>query len=141
MIEQLYSLPRARKPQHLIYDSNCNALREVLNRRIKFFDGMGMCVDAFHHKNKHKASDTFCRDRCDMKAYPELLDDDGKYYFNSSIAEQTNVWFGAFHNICREMTPVRYDFFLDEMIKRRNRITVHTLRAQGRHPHHPHLMS
>ncbi|KAG1850679.1 hypothetical protein F4604DRAFT_1661024 [Suillus subluteus] len=135
MIEQLYSLPRARKPQHLIYDSNCNALREVLNRRIKFFDGMGMCVDAFHHKNKHKASDTFCRDRCDMKAYPELLDDDGKYYFNSSIAEQTNVWFGAFHNICREMTPVRYDFFLDEMIKQRNRVTVRTLHAQGRHPH------
>jgi hypothetical protein len=99
---------------------------------------MGMCVDAFYHKNKHKASDTFCHDRCDMKAYPELLDDDGKYYFNSSITEQTNVWFSAFHNICQEMTPVRYDFFLDEMIKQWNCITVHTLCAQGRHPYHPH---
>jgi hypothetical protein len=137
MVEKMFSLPRARKPQHLIYDSNCNALREVESRKIAFFEGMGMCVDAFHHKTKHKASDLFCRERCDMKAYPELLDDDGKYYFNSSIAEQTNVWFGSFHNICREMTPVKYDFFLDEMILRRNRMTVATLRIQGRLPHHP----
>ncbi|KAG1823236.1 hypothetical protein EV424DRAFT_1538567 [Suillus variegatus] len=100
MVKKMFSLPRACKPQHLIYDSNCNALREVESRKIVFFEGMGMCVDAFHHKTKHKASDVFCRERCDMKAYPELLDDDGKYYFNSSIAEQTNVWFGSFHNIC-----------------------------------------
>ncbi|KAG1777175.1 hypothetical protein EV702DRAFT_1197503 [Suillus placidus] len=111
LIEQIYSLPRARKPRHLIYDSNCNALHEVRSCNIQFFDGMGMCVDAFHHKTKHKANDTLCREHCDMRAYPELLHDDGKFYFNSSIAEQTNVWFGAFHNICREMTPVRYDFF------------------------------
>jgi len=72
-----------------------------------------------------------------MKAYPKLLNDDGKYYFNSSIAEQTNVWFGSFHNICQEMTPVKYDFFLDEMILRQNHMTVATLHIQGRLPHHP----
>jgi len=121
----------------MIYDSNCNALREVESREIAFFEGMGMCVDAFHHKTKHKASDSFCRERCDMKIYPELLDDNGKYYFNSSIAEQTNDWFGSFHDICREMTPVKYDFFLDEMILRRNRMTVSTLRAHGKLPYHP----
>ncbi|KAG2751907.1 hypothetical protein P692DRAFT_20871831 [Suillus brevipes Sb2] len=112
MVEKMFSLPHARKPQHMIYDSNCNVLREVESCKITFFEGMGMCVDAFHHKTKHKASDVFCRERCDMRAYPELVDEDGKYYFNSSIAEQTNVWFGGFHNICREMTPVKYDFFL-----------------------------
>ncbi|KAG2152954.1 hypothetical protein DEU56DRAFT_850012, partial [Suillus clintonianus] len=137
LIEQIYSLPRARKPQHLIYNSNCNALREVRSRQIKFFDGVGMCVDAFHHRTKHKASDTLCREHCDMKAYPELLDEDGGYYFNSSIAEQINVWFGAFHNICREMTPVKYEFFLDEMIIRCNRVTLATLHTQGKRPHHP----
>ncbi|KAN0075257.1 hypothetical protein V8E55_011280 [Tylopilus felleus] len=110
-IEQLYSLPQARKPEHLIYDSNCNALREVMSQGISFFSEMGMCVDAFHHKTKHKTSDTFCQEWCNMKSYPELLDDHGKYFFNLSIAEQTNVWFGAFHNICREMTAVKYDFF------------------------------
>jgi hypothetical protein len=72
-----------------------------------------------------------------MKAYPELLDEDGGYYFNSSIAEQINVWFSAFHNICHEMTPVKYEFFLDEMIIRRNRVTLATLHAQGKRPYHP----
>ncbi|KAG1738148.1 uncharacterized protein EDB91DRAFT_1249466 [Suillus paluster] len=100
MIEKMFTLLRARKPQHMIYDSNCNTLHEVESRKITFFEGMGMCIDAFHHKTKHKASDVLCHERCDMKAYPELLDDNGKYYFNSSIAEQTNVWFGGFHNIC-----------------------------------------
>ena len=137
MIEQLYSLARARKPQHLIYDSNCNALQEVQRRRLSFFEGMGMCVDAFHHRTKHKATDTLCQEKCNMRLYPELLDDEGRYYFNSSIAEQVNVWFGAFHNICREMSPTKYDFFLDEMILRRNRVTVATLRAHGKKPFHP----
>ena len=139
LVEQLYSLPRARKPEHLIYDSNCNALREVTSRNLTFFKDMGMCVDAFHHKTKHKASDRFCQENCDMRAYPELVDEHGKYYFNSSIVEQTNVWFGAFHNICCEMTAVKYNFFLDEMILRRNRFTVATLQGQGKHPLHPRL--
>ncbi|KAG1873259.1 hypothetical protein C8R48DRAFT_593873, partial [Suillus tomentosus] len=138
LVEKIFSLPHAQKLQHMIYDSNCNVLREVESRNIKFFCGMGMCVDAFHHRTKHKASDTFCREWCDMRAYPELLDTNGKFYFNSSIAEQTNVWFGSFHNICWEMTPVKYDFFLDEMILRCNCVTIATLHAQGKYPHHPH---
>ncbi|KIK37981.1 hypothetical protein CY34DRAFT_91758 [Suillus luteus UH-Slu-Lm8-n1] len=92
-----------------------------------FFDGIGMCIDAFHHRMKHKASDTLCREHCDMKGYPELLDEDGGYYFNSLIAEQINVWFGAFHNICHTMTPVKYKLFLDEMIIRCNHIILATL--------------
>jgi hypothetical protein len=72
-----------------------------------------------------------------VQLYPELLDDDGKYYFNFSIAEQTNVWFGGFHNICQEMSPIKYDFSLDEMILRRNRVTVATLCTHGKQPFHP----
>ncbi|KAG1882693.1 hypothetical protein F4604DRAFT_1576878, partial [Suillus subluteus] len=138
MIEKMFTLPRACKPQHMIYDSNCNALHEVESCNITFFEGMGMCVDAFHHKTKHKASDMLCRKCCDMKAYPEFLDDNGRYYFNSSIPEQTNIWFGGFHDICQEMTPVKYDFFfLDEMILHQNHMTVSTLQTQGKLPHHP----
>jgi hypothetical protein len=62
MIEWLYLLARARKPQHLIYNSNCNALREVQCHHLTFFQDMGMCVDAFHHHTKHKATDTLCQD-------------------------------------------------------------------------------
>ncbi|KAJ8589618.1 hypothetical protein M405DRAFT_717056, partial [Rhizopogon salebrosus TDB-379] len=50
--------------------------------------------------------------------------------------KQANVRFGGFHNMCREMTPVKFDFFLDEMILRRNRVTVINLRRQAKQPHH-----
>ncbi|KAG1869640.1 hypothetical protein F4604DRAFT_1927056 [Suillus subluteus] len=112
MIEKMFTLPRAHKLQHMIYNSNCNALHEVESRKIAFFEGMGMCVDAFHHRTKHKASDVLCHEHCDMKAYPELLDDN-------------------------EMMLVKYDFFLDEMILHRNLMTVATLQKQNKLPHHP----
>jgi len=60
---------------------------------------------------------------------------DGKWFFNTSIAEQINVWLGGYHSICREMLPVKYDFFLDEMIKRRNHLIVKELRQKGKAPY------
>ena len=44
-----------------------------------------------------------------------------------SIAEQTNVWLGDFHSICREMSVDKYEFFLGEMIMMRNRRTKEKL--------------
>ena len=29
MVKNTFSVPGARKPDHLIYDNNCNALKEV----------------------------------------------------------------------------------------------------------------
>jgi hypothetical protein len=46
-----------------------------------------------------------------------------EWFFDTSIAEQTNVWLGGFHTMCREMHAVFYDFFLDEMIMTCNEIT------------------
>lgn len=93
-----------------------------------------MCVDAFHLRTKHKASDTFCRTRCDPKHYPELIKSDGAWYFNTSIAEQTNVWMGGYHAIVREMLPTKYNFFLDEMVMRRNRVLVGKMEKAGEAP-------
>lgn len=115
-VKVTFSVPGARKPQHLIYDSNCNALKEVEAQKNTYFSDMGMCVDAFHLRTKHNINDTFYRERCDPKNYPELLNVDGSWYFNTSIAEQTNIWLGGYHAIVREMLPVKYNFFLDEMI-------------------------
>jgi hypothetical protein len=70
--------------------------------------------------NKHKNTDTYCRINCNAADYPELLTDDGKWYFNTSIAEQINVWLGGYYSICKEMLPVKYDFFLDKMVRLRN---------------------
>jgi hypothetical protein len=67
--------------------------------------------------------------------YPELMGPDGKtWFFNTSAAEQTNVWFGGYHSMCREMTAVKFNFFLDEMIRLRNQLTVAKLEAQGHYP-------
>jgi len=64
--------------------------------------------------------------------YPELLGENGKaWYFNSSIAEQTNVWLGGFHAILREMLVDRYNFFLDQMILSRNRMTRERIHKDG----------
>ena len=68
-------------------------------------------------------------------AYPELAGENGKpWYFNSSIAEQTNVWFGGYHAICRDMLVDKYNFFLDEMIQRRNALVKAKLKKDGHAP-------
>jgi hypothetical protein len=51
-----------------------------------------------------------------------------------AIAEQTNVWLGGFHAILREMLVERYNFFLDQMILLRNRMTRKKLQKDGHCP-------
>ena len=133
LIEKAMSVPRARKPEHIIYDSCCIAKQQAANN--PWFDNIGMCVDPWHYTNKHKNTDTYCRINCNAADYPELLTDDGKWYFNTSIAEQINVWLGGYYSICKEMLPAKYDFFLDEMIRLRNIQLVGHLRATGQYPH------
>lgn len=57
-----------------------------------------------------------------------------KWVFNSSIAEQTNVWLGGYHAIVWEMTAVQCNFFLDLMIRKRNEVTIKRLEEAGFHP-------
>lgn len=100
-----------------------------------FFDDIGLTVDVFHFKSKHSETDQFCQRNCNPAAYPELISEDNRgWFFNSSIAEQTNVWLGGYHSICREMLMDKYTFFLDEMILRRNRMTKEKLAKEGRSP-------
>lgn len=70
-------------------------------------------VDVFHFECKHKATDTFCNENCNPARWPDLIKD-GKWLFNSSVAEQANAWFGGFQSITREMRADRYNFFLDK---------------------------
>ena len=62
------------------------------------------------------------------------MGDNGGWEFNSSIAEQTNVWVGKFLPIVREMSEVHFNFFLDEMTHDRNEHTVGLLERRSRHP-------
>jgi hypothetical protein len=80
-------------------------------------------------------TDEFCQTHCNPANFPELLGENGQsWYFNSSIAEQTNVWLGGFHAILREMSVDMFNFFLDEMIIHRNRLTMARLQEHGHFP-------
>ena len=69
--------------------------------------------------------------------FPDVVGPDGKtWLFNSSIAEQTNVWLGGYHAMLREMGTVKFNFFLDEMIMRKNRMTKAKLESDGHFPHY-----
>ncbi|KAJ7176348.1 hypothetical protein C8R43DRAFT_1084702 [Mycena crocata] len=121
--EKAFSVPGAIKPEHFIYDTNCDAKQQVNAHPDdwSWWADVGMTVDVFHFLNKHNVGHTFCQANCNPMAYPELLKEDGKtWYFNTSVAEQTN------------MLPTKYNFFLDEMIRLRNQITLSKL-ADGGH--------
>lgn len=136
MIKKVYAEPSTR-PNHIFFDNNCTLWKMVKERKpdgqliVKdpFFADIGLTVDIFHFKSKHKESDIACQTECNAADFPELqiLGPNGEnkgWYFNSSIAEQTNAWIGGYISICREMHIDRYNFFLDEMIMRRNRMTL-----------------
>jgi hypothetical protein len=120
-------------PNHIIFDVNCTLAKHVKND--PDFRNVGLAVDIFHFRSKYSKKDMFCQLNCNPALFPELCGEDGKgWYFNSSIAEQTNVWLGGYHAICREMWPEKYDFFLDEMILQRNKMTKRKLEKHGRSP-------
>ena len=99
----------------MIIDNNCSLAQHI--KGDPFFKNIGLSVDVFHIKLKHKESHTFCQENCNLTAFPELLGINGKgWYFNSFMAKQTNVWLGGYHAICQEMLVNKYDFILDQMI-------------------------
>ncbi|KAJ8090241.1 hypothetical protein PM082_018837 [Marasmius tenuissimus] len=117
-----------RKPNHFIYNSNCILSKHVRGHNDsemrEFFDNIGLAVDVFHFRSKHKDTDIYCGWNCNPYHFPELMyiDDAGKdrWFFNTSIAEQTNAWFGRFISMCREMNSIFYEFFLNQMIMLHN---------------------
>jgi len=101
----------------------------------RYFEDCALPVDVFHFKSKHKERDTFCGTFCNPYIWMDLVDENGRWVFNSSAAEQTNAWFGGFHAIVRDMRVERFNFFLDEMIRRRNQILRQQLQEQGMAPY------
>ena len=55
-------------------------------------------VYVFHFKSKHKESDQFCGRYCNPPLWEDLINQEtGQWVFNSSAAEQVDVWFGGFN--------------------------------------------
>ncbi|TDL13731.1 hypothetical protein BD410DRAFT_734945 [Rickenella mellea] len=122
-------------PSFIFFDNNCRLKQHLDSTNDHYFDHVGLPVDVFHAKTKHKETDEFCQRYCNPAAFPQLIGDNKKWVFNSSAAEQTNRWFGGFRSIVREMSPARYNFYLDEMIMLRNQFTVQNLERKGHFPH------
>ncbi|KAF8186294.1 hypothetical protein BJ912DRAFT_1022838 [Pholiota molesta] len=117
-------------PNHIFFDNNCSLSKHVKDDPM--FANVGLTVDVFHFNCKHSIRDEYCQSNCNPAMYRELYGEGDKaWYFNSSIAEQTNVWLGTFNPIVREMLPDRYNFFLDQMILLRNRMTRDALEKEG----------
>lgn len=113
-------------PDVLFYDNGCRLHRYLAKHDPSLLTKITLPVDVFHWTVKHKKNDAECSLFCNPMQFPELRTEDG-WYFNSSIAEQNNVWLGAYHSIVREMSFTKYNFFLDELILRKNRLTLASL--------------
>lgn len=129
LIKQVYHIQET-KPRHIFFDNNCTLAWSMQSDQ--FFDNIKLTVDVFHFKSKHAKTDEFCQHYCNPAGHPELLGENGNaWYFNSSIAEQTNVWLGGYHSICQEITAVRYDFYLDQMVAQWNAMTLDKIHTNG----------
>ncbi|KAJ7178438.1 hypothetical protein C8R43DRAFT_872162, partial [Mycena crocata] len=122
-------------PSYMFYDNNCSFLKHLRSCGDAYFDNVGLPVDVFHFKCKHTIRDGFCQENCNPAQFLELIGENGKWVFNSSAAEQANVWFGKFQNTVQEMPALRFNFFLDEMIALHNEETVAELTKQNQKPH------
>lgn len=127
-------------PGVIWHDNNCHIVRMLRNDTDPFlasyFEDCALPVDVFHFKSKHKEKDVDCGNHCNPYIWPELRTEDGQWRFNSSAAEQANAWYGGFQAMVREMPAEKYNFFLDEMIKQRNRWLVEKLKLDGHAPYH-----
>ncbi|KAJ6622435.1 hypothetical protein B0H10DRAFT_1788018, partial [Mycena sp. CBHHK59/15] len=130
---------KASLPTVLWHDNNCSIVKMLCNEpdeyKRTYFDHVALPVDIFHFKCKHKETDLDCGANCNLYLWADLHTEDGKWRFNSSTAEQTNTWFGGFQSMVQEMPVERYNFFLDEMIKRRNCALVKDLHRRQKAPH------
>ncbi|KAF8315244.1 hypothetical protein DL93DRAFT_2148981 [Clavulina sp. PMI_390] len=123
-------------PDVIFYDNNCTFCAHLQKQNDHFFDAAILPVDVFHFECKHKVTDTFCQENCNPARYPALYDESGKWVFNSSAAEQTNSWINGYLPMVRDMLPHKYNFFLDEMIRQRNKHIVRKLTETKKYPYH-----
>lgn len=128
------------KPNYIFFDNNCTLFKYLSAMQPRspirnYFSTIGLPVDVFHFKSKHKEDDLVCQAHCNPASFPDLITEQNTWTFNSSAAEQVNAWFVKFRALVKEMGAVRYNFFLDEMIALRNEMTAENLDKRGLQAH------
>ncbi|KAJ7286256.1 hypothetical protein C8J57DRAFT_1169032 [Mycena rebaudengoi] len=121
-------------PSYIFYDNNCQFLKHLRSCDDHYFDNVSLPVDVFHFKCKHTEKDTFCQINCNPARFKELIGSDGKWIFNSSVAEQAKTLYRKclFSGTASFFS---FNFFLDEMIAIHNEITIQELERSGQRPH------
>ncbi|KAF4621827.1 hypothetical protein D9613_012149 [Agrocybe pediades] len=120
-------------PELFIYDNSCNLDAHIKAQGYQHFQHTVFLVDVFHFRSKHRETDRHFQENCNPAMYPEIFEGD-KWKINTSICEQTNRWLGGYQAILRDMEGTRFNFYLDEMVKRYNRFKVRDLEVKGYHP-------
>ncbi|KAG0149433.1 hypothetical protein CROQUDRAFT_39818 [Cronartium quercuum f. sp. fusiforme G11] len=98
-------------PQCLFYNNNCGLYSHIQTSAAdrEACSGTIFPVDPFHFRG-HADTHTSCHENNNPHLFPELKVD-GKWAFNASAAEMTNVWFGKFDSMVRNMHATWYHFF------------------------------
>ncbi|KAF9538244.1 hypothetical protein CPC08DRAFT_651514, partial [Agrocybe pediades] len=120
-------------PQLIAFDNGCQLHQHQDAIGDDHFKDTAVVVDVFHFKSKHKETDKYCAIHCNPAAFDEMMDGD-RWRFNTSACEQCNSWLTGYQAVLRDMEMTRFNFYLDEMIKRRNRYTISQLEARGHQP-------
>lgn len=94
-------------PTFLFYDNACGLRSHIrCSGDDHLLRHMALVVDPFHFSG-HSEQDTECQAHCNPHKFPILKTFDGSWLFNSSVAEQVNVWYGKFQPKVKEMNVVR----------------------------------
>lgn len=100
-------------PKVFIYDDACHLKKYVTNKASDKFDAKSdrgkrlsnslIVCDRFHFLTH---VDDWCRANCDPDLYPVLEN------VNTSVCEQTNMWFGGFKHMFKHMNYSHFHFTL-----------------------------
>ncbi|EGG05668.1 uncharacterized protein MELLADRAFT_87890 [Melampsora larici-populina 98AG31] len=118
-------------PEVVFYNNACRLTEHIYTGQSdpSNFKGTVIPVDPFHHRS-HAESDQFCKMFTDPKLFPDIQED-GRWIFNASAAELTNIWYGGFASMCRNMLSLIYNFFLEEMVYLRNKWLTNKLNKRA----------
>ncbi|KAH9806868.1 hypothetical protein DFH28DRAFT_1229943 [Melampsora americana] len=88
------SFPRGM-PEVVFYDNACRLTEHIYNGTAdrSAWEGTVIPVDPFHHRS-HAESDEFCKRFTDPKLFPDIQEG-GRWIFNASAGELTNIWYGG----------------------------------------------
>ncbi|ORY43720.1 hypothetical protein BCR33DRAFT_738458 [Rhizoclosmatium globosum] len=117
-------------PFVLYYDKACRLLQSLVvqirqgNDEVKkaqllaVYDRVALIVDKFHFRGHQ---DEYCEMWCNPTFVDSVLKKKGYIKkFNTSAAEQGNVWFSGISHILRDLDAVTHDFFLFSLVDKRN---------------------